>query len=260
MAKKLKLSDRLYDTLRQLVEGGEWPEGTRIPPESVLVLKHGVSRPVVREALIRLRADGLIGSRQGSGSFVIGSTSVEPSGYRPIENVADLIQAFEFRYSIECDVAALAALRHTHEDLQAIHHAAHLVAGQPNDDGFGEADFAFHFALARASRNSMYESTLNMLRAQIVFGMRLVGGFAQQSVKTRSETVYEEHEAIVAAIAKRQAADAYQIMGRHLMNSRLRILGFDITADWVRSSSGTQIVPAQVSGNAHEHSSSNARI
>jgi DNA-binding FadR family transcriptional regulator len=229
----MKLADKLYGTLRQRVDSGEWPEGTRIPPETELAQIHGVSRPVVREALIRLRADGVIGARQGAGNFVIAGAVADAAGYRPIENVADLIEAFEFRYSVERDVAALAALRHTQAELDAIRHAAGAVSAQAGDDGFGDADFSFHFALARASRNAMYSATLNMLRNQIVFGMRLVGEFSQQRAASRVETVIEEHQAVVSAIAARDAVGAQAAMGRHLINSRRRILGFEIATDWL---------------------------
>jgi GntR family transcriptional regulator, transcriptional repressor for pyruvate dehydrogenase complex len=243
--------------LRQKIEGGEWPEGTRIPPETELAQIHGVSRPVVREALIRLRSDGVIGARQGAGNFVIAGGLADAGGYRPIENVADLIEAFEFRFSVECDVAALAALRHSDEELEAIHVAAAAVNAQASDDSFGDADFSFHFALARASRNSMYSATLNMLRNQIIFGMRLVGEFSQQRTASRAETVFEEHQAIMAAVTARDPVGAHAAMGRHLMNSRRRILGFDIATDWQRASNPGMTTTGN--GLSHELSNPNAR-
>lgn len=238
MAPKIKLADKLYGTLRQRVDSGEWPEGTRIPPETELAQAHGVSRPVVREALIRLRSDGVIGARQGAGNFVIAVGAADVTGYRPIENVADLIEAFEFRSSVECDVAALAALRHTPQELDAIRQAAEGVNSLTGDDGFGDADFTFHLSLARASRNPMYSATLNMLRDQIVFGMRLVGEFSQQRTASRVGTVIDEHQAVLAAITVRDAAGAHAAMGRHILNSRRRILGFEIAMDWQGSSGG----------------------
>lgn len=258
MKAKIKLADRLYGTLRQKIESGEWPEGTRIPPETELAQIHGVSRPVIREALIRLRSDGVIGSRQGAGNFVIAGGLTDAGGYRPIENVADLIEAFEFRFSVECDVAALAALRHSDEDLDAVHAAAAAINAQASDDSFGDADFSFHFALARASRNSMYSTTLNMLRNQIVFGMRLVGEFSQQRTVSRAETVFEEHQAIVAAVAARDPIGAHAAMGQHLMNSRRRILGFEIATDWQRAANPEMTTAGN--SRSHEHSSPIARV
>jgi GntR family transcriptional regulator, transcriptional repressor for pyruvate dehydrogenase complex len=235
VTQRVKLADRLYGTLRQLVDTGEWPVGTRMPPEIELAQAHGVSRPVVREALIRLRADGIIGSRQGAGNFVITGGVTDAAGYRPIENVADLIEAFEFRFSVECDIAALAAIRHTRQELELIQEAAEAVNLPVGNDGFGDADFEFHFALAQASRNAMYWTTLNMLRNQIVFGMRLVGEFSPPRTAPRVETVLDEHRAIVDAISVRDASGANAAMGRHLTNSRRRILGFEIATDWQRA-------------------------
>lgn len=232
MPPKVKLADKLYGTLRQMVESGTWPEGARLPPETDLAQVHGVSRPVVREALIRLRADGVIGPRGGAGNYVLDGEAGDESGYRPIENVADLIQVFEFRFSLECDIASFAALRRDQSDLDEIQASAEALSLEGSEENFGDADFRFHIALARASRNEMFVTTLNMLRRQIVFGMRLVGEFRQVRTSTREETILQEHEAIVSAIVARNASDAATAMSQHITNSRKRLLGFDLPTEW----------------------------
>lgn len=233
MAVRIRLADKLYETFRQMIDAGEWASGTRVPPETDLAQAQGVSRPVIREALIRLKADGLIGSRGGAGNYVLSAETVEDLGYRPIENVADLIQVFEFRYSVESDIAALAALRW--EDMSEIRAMATAIGNSPSEDMFGDADFRFHMALAKASRNAMFQSTLNMLRRQIVFGMRLVGEFGQSRSATRLDTVLDEHEAIVTAVASRDPTAAQTAMAAHIGMSRKRLLGFDLPAEWQRT-------------------------
>lgn len=69
---------QLERSLRERIEAGEWPMGSRIPPERELCTRYRVSRATVREALDGLVADGLIERRQGSGSFVR-SAKVEQS-------------------------------------------------------------------------------------------------------------------------------------------------------------------------------------
>ena len=61
-----RLGDELYESLTSKIERREWPEGGRLPTETVLAEQYGVSRPTVRETLARLRDDGLIASRRGS--------------------------------------------------------------------------------------------------------------------------------------------------------------------------------------------------
>jgi GntR family transcriptional regulator len=69
------LSDRpayrqVADRLRPSIESGEWPAGYKLPSESQLMEQFGVSRVTVRLAVGALRAEGLILTRQGRGSFV----------------------------------------------------------------------------------------------------------------------------------------------------------------------------------------------
>ena len=69
------LSDRpayrqVADRLRPPIDSGEWPAGHKLPSESELMEQFGVSRVTVRLAVGALRAEGLILTRQGRGSFV----------------------------------------------------------------------------------------------------------------------------------------------------------------------------------------------
>ena len=236
MAPRVRLADRLYETFSRMIASGEWAAGARIPAETDLAQLNGVSRPVVREALIRLRADGLVGPRGGAGNYVMADTPAFDAGYRPIENVADLIQVFEFRFSMECDIAALAAIRHDVPDMAEIRDAGLTLIGEVSDETFGDADFHFHMALAKASRNAMFIATMNMLRRQIEFGMRLVGEFRQGRQASRVDTVLGEHEAIISAVSRRDAEAAHAAMGEHISMSRKRLLGFDLPLEWQRSS------------------------
>ncbi|TCN22818.1 FadR/GntR family transcriptional regulator [Sinorhizobium americanum] len=230
-----KLSERVYDRLRQKIDGGEWPQGTRIPTESELAASFNVSRPVVREALVQLRTEGAIDSRRGSGSIVISAREIPKRSYEPIENVADLISAFEFRLTIECDAAASAALRAKPQDLAEIVAAHERFSSELSDEEFGDCDLAFHVAIAKATGNKLFEATLSMLHHQILFGMRLTGEFSLRGGGTRAQTVYREHAAVVEAIRGRDAQGAFEAMRDHLLQSRHRILGFDVPSDWRRA-------------------------
>ena len=85
------LPDKIYgDILNRILEG-EYKEGERLPTEHEMAAEFQVSRPIVREALRRLRERGLIYSRQGAGSFVRTLGLKNPLGFGPLENVADLL-------------------------------------------------------------------------------------------------------------------------------------------------------------------------
>ena len=68
--RRARLSDQLYRQIFDQIVSGQRNVGDKLPSENELSEQHGMSRPVVREALMRLRADGLITAHQGLGSFV----------------------------------------------------------------------------------------------------------------------------------------------------------------------------------------------
>ena len=80
--RRQKLSDFLYEQVLGLILSSEYPVGARLPTEADLAARFDVSRPVVREALARLREDGLVVSRQGSGSYVRHLPSFQMIGFR----------------------------------------------------------------------------------------------------------------------------------------------------------------------------------
>ena len=63
---------RVADDLRQRIEHGEWPAGSRLPSRSQLAERYGVGSNVAIAAIRRLRAEGLVVSRAGSGVYVAG--------------------------------------------------------------------------------------------------------------------------------------------------------------------------------------------
>jgi GntR family transcriptional repressor for pyruvate dehydrogenase complex len=229
IANRSKLSDQIYDEIRQSIDSEEWAAGMRIATELELSQKYGVSRPVVREALARLKSEKLIDSKRGSGSFVIKARGDGVrNGFRPVGTVADLIHGFELRLSVEANTARFAARRRTEAQLAGIRAAAETITDGAVDEKFGDADFRFHLAVAEATGNPMFVSTMTMLREQILFGMRLSGAMAPPSADARVGIVQDEHRRIVDAIAARDADAAEAAMSEHLKHSRKRLLGFEL--------------------------------
>jgi len=61
---------QLADELRQAIRRGEFPSGARLPSENDLIARHGASRPTIRQAIAALKAEGLVVTGQGRGTFV----------------------------------------------------------------------------------------------------------------------------------------------------------------------------------------------
>jgi len=71
--------EAVRDQILELIQEGELTVGSKLPSEQEMARSFGVSRPVVREGLGRLRSIGVIESRSGSGSFVR-SARIAPQG------------------------------------------------------------------------------------------------------------------------------------------------------------------------------------
>ena len=84
------LPDQVYEQLLMQIAVGRLAAGRRLPSEPALCTALGVSRPVVRAALARLRADGIVESRRGSGSYVVRGPSREFLRVAPSGSIAEL--------------------------------------------------------------------------------------------------------------------------------------------------------------------------
>lgn len=217
------LGEAIYDKLRQRIVGGEYPPDFKLPSEHELSAYFDVSRPIVRDALQRLREQGLIYSRQGAGSFVRARIAHKVLGFSPVETIADIQRCYEFRLTIEPDAAALAAARYNQAALDRIAAALDLLhAATRHEKHREDADFAFHLAIAEASNNHYYASSMQALKDHIAVGMKL-HGLSLMGPLPQLRSVFDEHRAIHEAIAGRNGDQAHEAMRRHLAGSRDRL-------------------------------------
>lgn len=217
------LPEMVFDRMEQSIKSGAYRPDERLPTEHELAAEFEVSRPIIREALKRLRDRGLIYSRQGAGSFVRTTGLRNPLGFGQLENVADLLNCYEFRLTIEPEAAALAAERRTPEALEAIAAALDLMRDATNrhihrDD----ADFQFHLAIGLAAENSYFSTAMQALKDHIAAGMKFHGVSVKRETSGLSR-VFAEHEGIFTAIAGADAATARRVMRAHLTGSRERL-------------------------------------
>jgi GntR family transcriptional repressor for pyruvate dehydrogenase complex len=222
--KKERLGDQLYGQILEQIVSGVLKEGDRLPSENQICQSFEVSRPVVREALMRLQADGLVISRQGSGTFVQKRPPEALTRLAHGPDVAEMLRCLEVRVAIEGQSAALAATRHTPAQLTRIAHALQqlsqrLEAGQLASN----ADLAFHHAVAQASGNDLFEQVLTMLNTTIERSMRIALSITREGSAERARRVADEHQAIYEAIAHRDPLGADLAMRYHLNRSRQRV-------------------------------------
>jgi DNA-binding FadR family transcriptional regulator len=219
-----KRSAAIYDAVFGLIVSGEFPENGKLPSETSLAVRFGASRPVVREALSRLRDDGLIVSRQGSGSYVRRRPDDAVLRFTPMASVADIQRCFEFRVAIEGAAAAFAAQRRDEAELAEIRAAYEAMETCIRTGELGvEADARFHEAVARASHNHYYVSVLISLQPHIARGMHLNRNLSLLHPQARLRLVQDEHAAVLAAIEAREPKAAREAMETHVENARRRM-------------------------------------
>ncbi|AUH35292.1 FadR/GntR family transcriptional regulator [Paracoccus tegillarcae] len=219
------LADKVYHLLFTRISNGEYEVNQKLPPESALSQEFGVSRPILRAAMERLRDEGLIYSRQGAGSYVRLPVNA-PVGFARVETLADIQRCYEFRLTLECDAAQLAAARRNDDALAEIDRALDLLRDATGSLQHREdADFAFHLGIAKASNNQYYEASMRALREHINVGMKMHGQSLMSDGAKGLADVLQEHAAIRQAIADQDGNRAAGLMRAHLEHSRDRLFG-----------------------------------
>jgi DNA-binding FadR family transcriptional regulator len=220
--------DRLYEVLLGRILSGSYARGSRLPSEELLAAEFAVSRPLVRQALARLREEDFITSRRGSGSYVRSAEEEVQTPFAAISCVADIERCFEFRQHVESRAAALAARNRGPADAQALRAAHdHLEAVLATGTLGNEADFRFHDCVATASGNRFFLETLHVLRPHIDTCMRMLPRLANRRSPGRIARVRAEHRAILDAILVQDAAAAERAMAAHIASAQRRIFEGD---------------------------------
>lgn len=222
--KRERLADQLYGQLLESIVSGQLKKGDKLPSENQISRTYNVSRPVIREALLRLQADGLVYSRQGAGTFV---KSQPPEGlihFAEPSDVAGLLRCFEARLPFEGAAASLAAQRATREDIERIERTFRdLEAALEGDSLADEADYAFHMAIAETTQNEFFVNILALLNTAMIAGMRVALSISKRGSAERILRIREEHQAIVAAISTGDATGADLSMRYHIHRARARV-------------------------------------
>ena len=223
--KREKLSERLYGQFLEKIVAGELAEGDKLPSENEIAQAFKVSRPVIREALLRLQSDGLVYTRQGAGSFVKARPPKNVSDFTSPTGIPELLRCFEARLPLEGATAALAAQRATKDDLNAIE-AALLDMEKAMDQGSiaDKADFEFHLAIANATGNEFHVAILKTLHAATRSGMKITLKLTKLDSRECLKRVKEEHRAIYDAIYNGDISAADIAMRYHLQSARNRVM------------------------------------
>ena len=207
-----RLYKRIARTLIDELQSGTYSVGDKMPAERELAVAMGVSRPVVREAILALEVLGLIEVRLGAGTFVVrlpGEADAPAFSISPFELV-------EARLLFEGEAAALAAMHITDEEVARLEKLILAIRQENRElDGEENADMAFHTAIARATRNAAVERTVEDL-----WRLRWTSPecrlLLEKARTANVRPVVDEHTAVVAALKARNPNAARIAMREHL--------------------------------------------
>ena len=218
------LSNRAYEVVLAMIVDGGFEVGSKLPTENVLSQTVEVSRPILRRALKQLREDGVISSRQGSGSYVLRRPEGEVLKFAPVESIADIQRTFEFRAAVEGEAAYIAAQRRSNSDLERMKAALDELDQCILDGELGvDADEAFHDAICAASDNKYFTAARTSMQSNIMTGMNLTRSLSLTKTHERLQLVQEEHFAIYDALVAGDPDKARDTMRNHVTKARRRM-------------------------------------
>lgn len=213
-------SDVAYDYIRKKIISGEYPPGSALMTEA-LSSEIKLSRTPVREALHKLKAEGLVSISPRLGASV------------KKMDVKEFRETCELRLALEGHAAGLAALNHNQGDLREIRFAldamreltAKIIAGKDESnfiDDLLREDSRFHIAIMTAANNDLMKSEilrLNMVN-RLMLGPKSIkqGAYSKAESDENRRKVLVSHEEIYDAIARGDARAAREAMERHIQD------------------------------------------
>lgn len=220
-----RLGDQLYGQILDQIVSGRLREGERLPTEKDICAMFGVSRPVVRDALLRLRADGLLQARQGSGTYVMRRPADRLMRFASTAELAVFFRCLEARLPLEAACARYAAERRTPAQLSRMQSAHDRLCEDIEASGHitTEGDLAFHATIAAAAGNEFFTDLLQHIHEAVSGFMTLSLSLTRTSSKTRVRQVLNEHTYILEAIQAHEPEEAETAMRFHIGQSRRRV-------------------------------------
>jgi DNA-binding FadR family transcriptional regulator len=231
----VSLTQEIMDEMKTRIRNGQYKPGEKLPTEPEVMAEQGVSRTVVREAMSRLQAAGLVETRHGVGTFVLPAArqTAHPLDFSTVVTLRDVLAMLELRISLETEAAGLAALRRTDAQLQHMREALRAFEdGIDRGESSVEADYQFHLQIALATHNKYFEDFYRYLGTSTIPRTRLdTSQFSTEPGRGYLSRTNREHEDILNAIARQDSQSAGAAMRMHLSNSRERLRRASEAAD-----------------------------
>ena len=208
------------------IEENRLQPGGKLPSEKQLCEQFSVSRSVVREAVARLKSEGIVSSHQGRGVFVNerGTRQAFRLQTTSLDDTQSIAHVIELLVALETAAARYAALRHTPDDLKRIKRS--LIGMEYaiiNDELGDEEDFGFHQAIVDSTKNPHFIALNAYLEQHVRRLIRQARSNTATNHHNLVEAVQHEHQAILKAIEARDPDAAALAAETHLRNAGKRL-------------------------------------
>lgn len=214
MYDKSNLSEKVAQSIRQTIIDKDLHPGDKLPNELDLTKELNVGRSTLREAIKILVSTSVLEVRRGTGTFVTDNPgrTKDPLGITFIEEKDLLSHFFEMRLIVEPQMAEIAAIRSTDEEINLIRKAyEHVKTAITMGQDHTEADIEFHNQIAKSTHNPILQRIVPIINDGIV------GGYAKtKDIPETSETVLEHHKNIMHAIQRHNPELAKKYMLEHI--------------------------------------------
>ena len=216
--KPKRVSDQVFDQLRELIFRGEFKPGEQITPERELADAMNVSRTSIRDAISKLAVTGLLEQRQGQGTFVRTPDNTErhPLAVAMETQDASLEDLLEVRRGLECNAASLAASRSVESDLLFLEKSIAEMKKAVDSGRLGtEADVSFHMAISYATKNPLQVYVMRNFYDYLFVGIKENLAHLYQD-PANIEKIIQQHTEILQTIRDHNPQEAYNAMKRHI--------------------------------------------
>lgn len=220
-----RAADRAYTGIVEIINRDQLEIGDRLPSEARLAEMFGISRTIVREALVRLASDGITEARRGAGSFVKRRPSERLVAHMPMEELSATLGSYEVRFVLEAEAARLAAARRSAEQMRAIdQEMARLERALLSSGPAHLEDMALHRAIVLATSNPAFVSAFDHMFADMDRVMKAGIDISRSRPPEAIDAMLTEHRMIVEAIRVQDADGAALAMRWHLSQGRKRLM------------------------------------
>ena len=215
----MDLTETAVQRIRQLVVSGELAPGDRLPPEAELAAQLGISRGSLREAVRVLAHARVLDVRRGDGTYV---TSLEPglllSGLGFVSDLMHgptLLEVFEVRRLLEPAATALAAVRISSDEIEALRLSLARMRASTDPAEQVALDIEFHALVGAATGNETLCAVLDAM-SRGALRARTWRGYADNA---RMTWALDHHEQIIDALEIRDGVLAQAVATVHLTAS-----------------------------------------